>query len=127
MRRRGLENRGLNTRRSARLFAEAITLLPAVDDFYLIAGFVEVGLLFDRLLAHLPSPLQVIVSTRYPFASAGLVTWRARGEVLKAVIGFTRVTPSTSMSESGRASPRAHEPYSTSRLNCSPRDSVNSL
>lgn len=63
--------------------ADALTApaLLVIDDYHLAASD-EVDALLDHFLAFLPTPLRVIVATRYAPRWEHLVTWRARGEVL---------------------------------------------
>ncbi|HEX8222124.1 MAG TPA: BTAD domain-containing putative transcriptional regulator [Chloroflexia bacterium] len=57
--------------------------LLVLDDYHFVGNSPEITALVERFLEYLPPNLHVIVSTRYPFASLKLVTWRARGEVLE--------------------------------------------
>ncbi len=74
--------------------ADALTALAylVIDDYHLAASN-DVDALLDHFLTFLPSPLRVIVSTRYAPRWEHLVTWRARGQVLEIkrdALAFTR-------------------------------------
>lgn len=71
--------------------------LVVIDDYHFAAprsssdirpvaseGFAPtVGTLMDRFIRYLPNELHIILSSRYPLDLEGLVTWRARGQVLE--------------------------------------------
>ncbi len=57
--------------------------LLVLDDYHFVAGSPEVVTLTDRLIAHLPADLHVIITTRHPLNLPGMVTWRARDQVME--------------------------------------------
>jgi LuxR family transcriptional regulator, maltose regulon positive regulatory protein len=74
---------------AAALHAPALLVL---DDYHVVADAPAVAALTERFLTYLPPQLHVVLATRRPLASAGLVRWRARGEALeitRAALAFT--------------------------------------
>ncbi len=54
-----------------------------LDDYHFVASSSAVVALTDRLIAHLPADLHVIITTRHPLNLPGMVAWRARNRVLE--------------------------------------------
>jgi ATP/maltotriose-dependent transcriptional regulator MalT/DNA-binding SARP family transcriptional activator len=66
--------------------------LLVIDDFHFAAS-PDVNALLEYLIEFLPSPLHVIVASRYPPAWDALALWRAQGKVLEIkrdALAFTR-------------------------------------
>lgn len=57
-------------------------MLLVLDDYHFVTHTPEVNTLTERFVNYLPSHLHVIISSRHPFNLPGLLTWRARGDVL---------------------------------------------
>lgn len=59
---------------------------PAVlvlDDYHFVAGSSEVVTLTDRFISHLPADLHTIIATRQPLSLPGMITRRAKGQVME--------------------------------------------
>ncbi|MCX7707553.1 MAG: tetratricopeptide repeat protein, partial [Anaerolineae bacterium] len=54
-----------------------------LDDYHFVADSSEVTTLTNRFIAHLPADLHVIITTRHPLNLPGMVTWRARNQVME--------------------------------------------
>jgi LuxR family maltose regulon positive regulatory protein len=57
--------------------------LLVLDDFHLVSEAPAIATIVDRLVNYAPENLHVILSCRHPPALPGLVTWRARSELLE--------------------------------------------
>jgi LuxR family maltose regulon positive regulatory protein len=54
-----------------------------LDDFHLVSEAPTIATIVDRLVTYSPQNLSVTLSCRYPPSLPGLVTWRARNELLE--------------------------------------------
>ena len=59
-----------------------VPALLVLDDYHFVAESPEVNSLVEHLINYLPPHLHVVISTRAMPHSPGLITWRAKGEVL---------------------------------------------
>lgn len=70
------------------LINEIVALAPAplylvLDNIHCLQEADEPLRILNRLIGRAPANLHVILATRYPLSLPGLVTWRARGQVLE--------------------------------------------
>jgi len=57
--------------------------LLILDDYHFVAGAPEVAALTERLIAHAPRDLHVVLAGRHQPPAPALLRWRARGELLE--------------------------------------------